>query len=65
MVLSFYFDKGDFAPLQQDALVLEYAVRGKREAALLVVCDGIGGLSEGEYASGYVTMRIRNWFSFR
>ncbi len=62
MVLSFYFDKGDFAPLQQDALVLEYAVRGKREAALLVVCDGIGGLSEGEYASGYVTMRIRNWF---
>jgi len=62
MVSSFYFDKGDFAPLQQDALLLEVAALGNREAALLVVCDGIGGLQEGEYASGYVTMRIRDWF---
>lgn len=62
MVLSFYFDKGDFAPLQQDALVLEHAALGRREAVLLAVCDGIGGLSEGEYASSYVTMRIRDWF---
>lgn len=38
MVLSFYFNKGDFAPRQQDALVLEYAVRGKREA----VAQGVG-----------------------
>lgn len=62
MVSSFYFDKGDFAPSQQDALVLEVASLGKREAALLVVCDGIGGLEEGGYASSYVTMRLRNWF---
>lgn len=48
--------------MQQDALVLEVAALGKREAALLVVCDGIGGLQEGEYAAGYVTMRIRDWF---
>lgn len=62
MVSSFYFDKGDFAPSQQDALVLEVVSLGKREAALLVVCDGIGGLKEGGYASSYVTMRLRNWF---
>lgn len=62
MVSSFYFDKGDFVPLQQDALVLEVAALGKRVEALLVVCDGIGGLKDGEYASGYVTMRIRGWF---
>lgn len=62
MVSSFYFDKGDFAPSQQDALVLEVASLGRREAALLVVCDGIGGLEEGGYASSYVTMRLRNWF---
>ncbi len=48
--------------MQQDALVLEAAAFGKREAVLLAVCDGIGGLKEGEYASGYVTMRIRDWF---
>ncbi len=62
MVSSFYFDKGDFAPSQQDALVLEIASLGKKEAALLAVCDGIGGLEEGEYAGSYVTMRIRRWF---
>lgn len=62
MVSSFYFDRGDFASSQQDALVLEVAARGKKEAALLVVCDGIGGLEEGGYASSYVTMRLRNWF---
>lgn len=62
MVSSFYFDKGDFAPSQQDALVLEVVSFGKRETALLAVCDGIGGLEEGGYASSYVTMRLRNWF---
>lgn len=48
--------------MQQDALALEIAALGKKEAALLVVCDGIGGLQEGEYAAGYVTMRGRDWF---
>ncbi|MBD5550697.1 MAG: serine/threonine-protein phosphatase [Lachnospiraceae bacterium] len=62
MVSSFYFDKGDFTPVQQDALVLEVVAAGKNEDALVVVCDGIGGLKAGEYASSYVTMRIRNWF---
>lgn len=62
MISSFYFNKGDFAPSQQDALVLEIVSLGRREAALLAVCDGIGGLREGEYASSYVTMRARDWF---
>ena len=62
MVSSYYFDKGDFVPVQQDALVLEIAALGRKEAAVIAVCDGIGGLKEGEYASSYVTMRIRNWF---
>lgn len=62
MTAAVYYDKGDSASVQQDALVLEIAALGKREAALLVVCDGIGGLAEGEYASSYVTMQVRNWF---
>lgn len=62
MISACYFDRGDFAPSQQDALALEIVARGKKEAALLVVCDGIEGLQEGEYAGGYVTMRIRDWF---
>ncbi len=62
MLSAFYYNKGDFAPLQQDALVLEIMTRRGKDAALLAVCDGIGGLKEGEYASGYVSMRIRGWF---
>lgn len=62
MVSSCYFDKGDLVSGQQDALVLEVAALGRKVGALLVVCDGIGGLEEGEYASSYVTMRIRDWF---
>lgn len=62
MTAAVYYDKGDSALVQQDALALEIAAFGKREAALLMVCDGIGGLAEGEYASSYVTMQARNWF---
>lgn len=62
MTAAFYYDKGDSVRTQQDALALEIAALGKREAALLVVCDGIGGLEEGEYAGSYVTMQVRNWF---
>ncbi|RKJ46590.1 hypothetical protein D7X98_04350 [bacterium 1XD8-76] len=62
MTAAVYYDKGNSAHMQQDALALEMAALGKREAALLVVCDGIGGLAEGEYASSYVTMQARNWF---
>lgn len=62
MVSSYYFDQGDVVPVQQDALVLETAAFRGREVSLIAVCDGIGGLKEGEYASSYVTMRIRRWF---
>jgi len=62
MISAFYYDKGDFMPVQQDALVEEAAAFHGREAYLLAVCDGIGGMEEGEYVSGYVTMRLRNWF---
>lgn len=65
MTAAVYYDKGDSASVQQDALVLEIAALGKREAALLVVCDGIGGLAEGEYASSYVICRCGTGFTVR
>ncbi len=62
MVSAFYYDQGNFMPVQQDALVLEIVAQQRKEAVVLAVCDGIGGLEDGEYASSYVTMRIREWF---
>ena len=38
----------------EDALSLLHVIKEKREYLLAVVCDGIGGLSEGENASSFV-----------
>lgn len=56
-----YWDKGH-KPLNQDSVsVQEIRVRGKK-VLFVVVCDGIGGLQQGEKASGYVTERMTEWF---
>lgn len=36
--------------------------RGKCHKAMAVVCDGIGGLEQGEQASSYVVRQLINWF---
>lgn len=46
----------------QDSIALHKIVTLYGEAALAVVCDGMGGMDEGETASGYVAERISCWF---
>lgn len=36
--------------------------KGKKQSILAVVCDGIGGLSQGQQASSYVVRQLANWF---
>lgn len=62
MISAYYYDKGDSAPAAQDALALEIVERRGRQAALIAVCGGIGAQEEGGYASGYVSMCLRDWF---
>lgn len=64
---SWYWDKGNFREKNEDSFSLQRVCRrgffGKKaEAALMVVCDGIGGLPEGETASGFVTQQLTEWF---
>lgn len=64
---SWYWDKGDFRKKNEDSFSLQRVrLRGflgkKAEAALLAVCDGIGGLPEGETASGFVAEQLTEWF---
>lgn len=64
---SWYWDKGKFREKNEDSFSLQRVrLNGfwglKKEAALLVVCDGIGGLPEGETASGFVTQQLTEWF---
>ena len=48
--------------INEDSLVVMDVVSGRKHILLAVVADGIGGLSEGEYAAGYVTGQLRSYF---
>lgn len=62
LLTAVYYEKGKDAPVCQDALLLEFVEKGKKKILLAVVCDGIGGLQQGEFASGYVTGQLKKWF---
>ena len=36
--------------------------KGRHQKVMAVICDGIGGLSQGEQASSYVVRQMANWF---
>lgn len=72
---SWYWDKGSFREKNEDSFSQQRVMlgggipaerrgiqKGKREAAFLLVCDGIGGLPEGETASGFVAEKLTEWF---
>lgn len=65
---SWYWDKGSFREKNEDSFSLQRVRLGRSfggrrpEAALLLVCDGIGGLLEGETASGLVAEGMTEWF---
>lgn len=52
-----YWDSG--GRLQnQDSLTIQQVMTSAGRVCMAVVCDGIGGLAEGETASGYVVERL-------
>lgn len=55
-------DAGAIKRINQDALCLKSAVYNGAEIILAAVCDGLGGLSDGEAASSYVISALSSWF---
>lgn len=53
---------GPVRPTNQDACCVRVATSPVGEVALAVVCDGVGGLERGEYASAVVVMNLSRWF---
>ena len=43
-------------------MLLEQVRIGKERILFAVVCDGIGGMQDGEYASGLVVTELKQWF---
>lgn len=46
----------------EDSLIFVHMNKKEQNKILAVVCDGIGGLEEGEQASSYVVRQLANWF---
>ena len=61
VISGVYWDKGK-RDANQDSLILEQVLTKKGRVVLAAVCDGIGGLKEGEVASGFIAERLREVF---
>jgi serine/threonine protein phosphatase PrpC len=57
-----FTDKGSFRTVNQDSYCFRVADTDVGSIAFAVVCDGMGGLKEGEYASASVVMALADWF---
>ena len=55
-------DMGAAGKKNQDALSIKTAAFMGNEYAMAAVCDGVGGLSEGEKASSYIIEMLSEWF---
>lgn len=61
-LLAYYTDKGKIKSVNQDSLLVVQANYEGDNVVLAVVCDGIGGLERGEWASANVTNSFARWF---
>lgn len=64
-IASAYWEKGNVHPVNEDSLLLLQSLTVKGRVLLAVVCDGIGGMGgmgQGECASGYLTEELIAWY---
>ena len=57
-----YTECGPVRPSNQDSFCIKAARLGNTQAALVLVCDGLGGLVQGELASAQVVRAFDSWF---
>lgn len=58
-------DMGSKREINQDALMIKNRETSLGNVCLCVICDGMGGLAQGEVASTHVINRISQWFLYR
>lgn len=61
-ITSAYWEKGNSYPINEDSLLLLQALTVQGRVLLAAVCDGMGGMEQGECASGYLTEELIAWF---
>lgn len=63
-VSEMYSDIGICRQVNQDACCVRMMKIGGHSLVLAAVCDGVGGLQEGEYASKSTIQFLNNWFDY-
>ena len=58
-------DVGIVKKVNQDSLCVKTADTSRGKAALILVCDGMGGLAKGELASAEVVNHFSDWFDYQ
>lgn len=48
--------------INEDSLAFWHMKKGKQHRIMAILCDGIGGLQQGEQASSYVIRQMVGWF---
>ncbi len=61
-ITSHFSVAGKVRPVNEDSLCYRQAFFGGHELVMATICDGMGGLSRGEIASGHVVKRLFDWF---
>lgn len=61
-IITAVTDKGNFKKVNQDAFYVKSTLIGRTSIVFGVVCDGLGGLSYGEFASSFVVQNFIMWF---
>ena len=61
MIHAIYWNIGQ-KTVNQDSISLQQVLCRKGRVTMGLVADGIGGLAEGETASGYVAEELTDWF---
>ena len=57
-----YWCRGREADRNQDSVILQQVLTRRGRVLMAAVCDGMGGHSRGETASGYVAENLQEWF---
>ncbi|MEG0296843.1 MAG: serine/threonine-protein phosphatase [Clostridium sp.] len=62
-IVGYSSNIGNKKEVNQDSSIVQIAKSPHGRIALFVVCDGMGGLSDGELASATVIRGLNNWFN--
>lgn len=65
ILTAYETDIGITKNMNQDGLLIKIASTIRGNIALLCVCDGMGGLSQGEMASTHMIYEMAKWFDHR